>query len=90
MVTIGCLWRPADSSVDPPSGREMGVGPLNPFNLGEMLGLGAVLVTGGLPLICADWQAGQDLWDFLEQVLANPTSPLLVSGERRRDRHRGG
>jgi AAA+ ATPase superfamily predicted ATPase len=69
-------------------GREMVVGPLNPLNLGDMLGLDAAgafdaaLVTGGLPLICADWQAGQDLWGFLEQALANPTSPLLVSAER--------
>lgn len=69
-------------------GREMVIGPLNPLNLGDMLGVDAAgafdaaLVTGGLPLICADWQAGQDLWGFLEQALANPTSPLLVSAER--------
>jgi hypothetical protein len=40
------------------------------------------LVTGGLPLICSDWPAGQDLWGFLDQSLTNPTSPLLVSAER--------
>ncbi len=69
-------------------GREMVIGPLNPLDLTTMLSLDpadafdAMLVTGGLPLICTDWQPGQDLWDFLDQSLANPTSPLLVSAER--------
>lgn len=69
-------------------GREMVIGPLTPFDVADMLTLDAAdafdaaLITGGLPLICADWQAGQDLWSFLEQSLSNPTSPLLVSAER--------
>ena len=69
-------------------GREMIVGPLNPRDLSEMLRLppadafDASLVTGGLPLICTDWQPGHDLWEFLEYSLNNPTSPLLVSAER--------
>ncbi|HEX4724288.1 MAG TPA: DUF234 domain-containing protein [Pseudonocardiaceae bacterium] len=69
-------------------GREMVIGPLNPLDLADMLGLDpadafdAALVTGGLPLICGDWRPGQDLWDFLDQSLTNPTSPLLVSAER--------
>lgn len=33
-------------------------------------------------MICTDWQPGQDLWSFLDQSLANPTAPLLVSAER--------
>lgn len=69
-------------------GRELVVGPLTPLDLTDLLGLGAAdafdaaLVTGGLPLVCADWESGQDLWDFVDQSLDNPTSPLLVSAER--------
>ena len=69
-------------------GPEMVIGPLNPLDLSTMLDLpaaeafDAALVTGGLPLICTDWQPGQDLWQFLTDSLNNPTSPLLVSAER--------
>lgn len=69
-------------------GREMVVGPLDPAEVGTMLALDApatfdaALITGGLPLICADWPPGQDLWGFLNQSLNDPTSPLLVSAER--------
>lgn len=69
-------------------GHEMAVGPLTPADLGDMLELPAVdaidatLVTGGLPLICTEWQPGAGLWDFLAQALADPTSALLVSAER--------
>ncbi|HEX4705399.1 MAG TPA: DUF234 domain-containing protein [Pseudonocardiaceae bacterium] len=69
-------------------GREMVIGPLNPLDLATMLQLSAdnafdaALVTGGLPLICTDWQPGQRLWTFLDRSLNNPTSPLLVSAER--------
>lgn len=69
-------------------GQEMVVGPLNPLDLSTMLNLpaaeafDAALVTGGLPLICTDWQPGQDLWQFLADSLNNPISSLLVSAER--------
>ena len=69
-------------------GREMVLGPLNPAEVGEMLQLepadafDAALVTGGLPLICAAWRPGADLWRFLATELANPVSSLLVSAER--------
>ncbi|MEV4166567.1 ATP-binding protein [Nonomuraea dietziae] len=69
-------------------GREMKVGPLNPGEVGQMTGLPAVeafdawLVTGGLPLICAAWEPGEQLWTFMERQLADPTSSLLVSAER--------
>lgn len=69
-------------------GREMVVGPLNPFEIGQMLGLDAAgafdaaLVTGGLPLICAEWPHGAGVEEYLEEALANPTSALLVSAER--------
>ncbi|MGC4979930.1 ATP-binding protein [Streptomyces sp. DT193] len=69
-------------------GREMVVGPLNPADIGEMLGLSpaaafdAALITGGLPLVCAEWRAGADVWEFLRDSLDNPISALLVSAER--------
>lgn len=69
-------------------GREMVVGPLNPADLAEMLGLppaaafDAALITGGLPLICSEWQTGADIWHFLRDSLDNPISALLVSAER--------
>ncbi|MCZ4123917.1 ATP-binding protein [Streptomyces sp. H39-S7] len=69
-------------------GREMVVGALNPADIGEMLGLepaaafDAALITGGLPLICREWQAGSSMWEFLEAALENPISALLVSAER--------
>lgn len=69
-------------------GREMVVGPLNPADIGEMLGLepadtfDAALITGGLPLICREWQPGTPMWEFLRTALDNPISALLVSAER--------
>ena len=69
-------------------GKEVVLGPLNPAEVGDMLrlepadALDAALVTGGLPLICAAWRPGADLWQFLSTELANPVSPLLVSAER--------
>jgi AAA+ ATPase superfamily predicted ATPase len=62
--------------------------PLNPAEVGDLLGCGpadaldAYLVTGGLPLICQEWQHGQSLREFLRIALLDPTSALLVSGER--------
>lgn len=67
---------------------EMVVPPLTPAEVGELLGLSAAdafdahLVTGGLPLICAEWGKGRSLWDYLGATVADPTSALLVSGER--------
>ncbi|WMX45931.1 DUF234 domain-containing protein [Streptomyces roseicoloratus] len=69
-------------------GREMILGPLNPSDLAEMLGLepadafDAALITGGLPLICSEWPQGASMWDFLSTSLSNPISALLVSAER--------
>jgi uncharacterized protein len=62
--------------------------PLNPAEVGDLLGLGAAdaldayLVTGGLPLVCQEWRRGDSLRDFLRSALRDPTSALLVSGER--------
>ncbi|MEU8648578.1 ATP-binding protein [Streptomyces sp. NPDC048737] len=69
-------------------GREMVLGPLDPADIGDMLALepaaafDAALVTGGLPLICAEWAQGASLWEFLRTSLDNPISALLVSAER--------
>jgi uncharacterized protein len=69
-------------------GQEMVVGPLTPADVARMLRLEptaafeASLVTGGLPLICARWRPGDDLWTFLRKQFADPLSPLLVSAER--------
>jgi AAA+ ATPase superfamily predicted ATPase len=69
-------------------GRQMVVGPLHPADIADMLGLepaaalDAALVTGGLPLICAEWRRGAPLWEFLRESLDNPISALLVSAER--------
>jgi AAA+ ATPase superfamily predicted ATPase len=83
METLGSYGRPFHQR-----GQEMVLGPLNPAEVGLMLRLApaeafdAALVTGGLPLICAAWRRGDDLWTFLEAELANPVSALLVSAER--------
>lgn len=42
----------------------------------------AFLVTGGLPLICAEWPSGASLGEYLFVAVENPTSALLVSAER--------
>jgi hypothetical protein len=69
-------------------GREMVIGPLTPADLADMLRLppaeaiDAALITGGLPLVCTEWQPGADVWEFLTEALTNPTSALLVSAER--------
>lgn len=35
----------------------------------------AHLITGGLPLICQEWQEGESRVDFLTRALDDPTSP---------------
>lgn len=67
---------------------ELVVPPFSPAEVGAMLGLDAAdafdafLVTGGLPLICAEWRRGDSLNDYLQEAVTNPTSALLVSAER--------
>ncbi|MFC8044381.1 ATP-binding protein [Nocardia sp. NPDC057353] len=69
-------------------GREMVLGPLDPAEVGEMLDLepaaafDAALITGGLPLVCAEWPRGAGMWEFLADALDDPVSALLVSAER--------
>jgi AAA+ ATPase superfamily predicted ATPase len=67
---------------------EMVVYPLSPAEVGAGLGLSpadafdAYLVTGGLPLIQAEWPTGVGVRDYLAQATSDPTSALLVSAER--------
>ncbi|MPY84873.1 MAG: ATP-binding protein [Actinophytocola sp.] len=69
-------------------GREMAIGPLSPAAIADMLDLDpaeafdAALVTGGLPLICAEWGRARSLSEFLADSVANPLSALMVSAER--------
>ncbi|MFC7546381.1 ATP-binding protein [Plantactinospora sp. GCM10030261] len=83
MESLGSYGRPFHQR-----GQELVLGPLNPAEVAEMLALNpaeafdATLVTGGLPLHCAAWRQGDDLWKFLENQLTNPVSALLVSAER--------
>jgi uncharacterized protein len=68
--------------------REMVVEPFDPAETAAMLGLPAAaaldaqLVAGGFPLIMRSWGRGTGLWEFLTESLTDPTSPLIVSGER--------
>ena len=67
---------------------ELVVPPFSPAETAAMLrlgsadGLDAYLVCGGFPLVVRSWRRGDSLWAFLERELADPTSPLIVTGER--------
>ncbi|MEU4676223.1 hypothetical protein [Micromonospora sp. NPDC023737] len=66
----------------------MRVPPLSPADVAEMLALpapdafDAYLVSGGLPLILDEWPDGATLGDYLADAVTDPTSALVVSGER--------
>jgi AAA+ ATPase superfamily predicted ATPase len=80
METLSSYGRPFHQR-----GTEMPIGPLNPADVSAMTGLDdadafdAALITGGLPVICARWQSGEDMWSFLTRELADPFSPLIAS-----------
>jgi AAA+ ATPase superfamily predicted ATPase len=67
---------------------EMVIPPFTPAEVGDMLDLDpadavdATVVTGGLPLICGEWPVGVSLSDYLDEAIHDPTSALIVSGER--------
>lgn len=67
---------------------EMVVLPLSPRAVASLLDVGpaeafdAYLVTGGLPLILGEWPSGARLKDYLQKAVPDPTSALIVSGER--------
>lgn len=67
---------------------EMVVPQLNPADVADMLGMppaeafDAYLVSGGLPLILDEWPAEATVLESLTEMVDDPTSALLVSGER--------
>ncbi len=67
---------------------EMVIPALNPADVAEMLDLPAAeafdayLVSGGLPLILDDWPTATTVMEYLADTIMDPTSALLVSGER--------
>ena len=68
--------------------REMAIRPLSPADIGRLLdldpadALDAYLVIGGFPVLATEWGAGRPLHAYLADALADPTSFLVVSGER--------
>jgi AAA+ ATPase superfamily predicted ATPase len=68
--------------------REMVVQPLTPADVASMLKLSAAdafdayVTIGGFPELAIAWGRGQTLWDFLDDALRDPTSPLIVAAER--------
>jgi uncharacterized protein len=69
-------------------GVELVLDALNPAEVGSMLGLGAddafdaYMITGGLPLVCQEWPTGASWLGYVSGAFSNPTSALIVSGER--------
>ncbi len=68
--------------------REIVLNPLTVAEVGDLLGLtpaeaiDAALVVGGFPLVAQSWPPGLDRREFLQEALADPTSALIVTGER--------
>ena len=68
-------------------GKPMVVEPLSPHEVRTMLKLteadafDAFLVTGGMPLQCAEWEPGANLAHYLRDNLSDPTSALAASAE---------
>lgn len=67
---------------------EMVIPPLSPADVADMLQLApaqaidAYLVSGGLPLVLKEWDSGLGALEYLDRVVPDATSALLVSGER--------
>lgn len=67
---------------------EMVVNSLTPRDVAEALSLPAAraldayLVSGGLPLILDEWPEGATVAEYLRTAVRDPTSALIVSGER--------
>jgi hypothetical protein len=68
--------------------REMRIDPLSPADVGELLGLepadalDAYMVIGGFPVLALEWGKGRRPATYVREALADPTSFLVVSGER--------
>ena len=67
---------------------EMVLDPLDPAAVADMLDLSSAdafdahLITGGLPLVCQEWPKRAKWRTYLKRAFADPTSAMLVSGER--------
>ncbi|GGP94642.1 ATP-binding protein [Streptosporangium pseudovulgare] len=67
---------------------EMVVNPLTPADVADKLELPAAtamdahLVSGGLPMLCEEWEPGLSVQEYLREALTDSTSSLIVSGER--------
>jgi len=78
MEALGSYGRPFHQR-----GREMVLGPLNPAETGDALGLDAAdaidahLVSGGLPGILRAWPHATPALDFIKAECADPASPLF-------------
>jgi uncharacterized protein len=83
MEALGEHGRPLYGRVE-----EMAVPPLAPAEVGELLDLDAsaaldvYLTIGGFPRLASLYRSGESIWRFLSRQLTNPTSPLVVLGER--------
>jgi len=70
---------------------EMVVPPLSPLEISGMLELDpadtfdAYLITGGLPIVCGEWEQGQTREKYLKSALGASNSALVVSGLRTLD-----
>lgn len=68
--------------------REIVLEPLTVAEVGDLLGLDpaaavdATLIVGGFPLVAQTWPKGLDRREFLAEALTDPTSALIVTGER--------
>lgn len=68
--------------------RELVLNPLTVAEVGDLLGfapadaMDATLVVGGFPLVAQSWTEGFDRRQFLTTSLGDPTSALIVTGER--------
>ena len=84
MASLGAYDRPLYGRTS----RELVVDPLTPADVAELLDLepaaaiDAYLVAGGFPGVVTSWPPGVDVRAFLESAMADPTSPLVVAGER--------
>jgi uncharacterized protein len=67
---------------------EMVLNPLDPADVADMLHLSAAdafdayVITGGLPLVCQERPKKMVWRRYLKEAFADPTSALIVSGER--------
>jgi uncharacterized protein len=65
------------------------VDPLTPSDVADLTGLGSAdaieawALTGGFPNVVRSWPAGGTATDFLSTQLPDPSSALVVSGERK-------